>query len=67
MVIFRQNWQFLFKDLSAWKTNVLCKMNEKCISLQLRIFRAMTTQIYSPKWKILFCISEDTRTSPAAW
>lgn len=47
MVIFRQNWWFLLEDLSAWKTNVLCKMNEKCISLQLRIFRAKTEQIYS--------------------
>lgn len=67
MVIFRQNWWFLLEDLSGWKTNVLCKIDEKCISLQLRIFRARMTQIYSPKRQILFHISEDARTSPAAW
>lgn len=36
---------FLFEELSVWKTNVQCEMKVNYFILQLRTFRAKATQI----------------------
>lgn len=45
---------FLFEELSVWKTNVLRKMKVKYFILQLRTFRAKATQICFPKLQIYY-------------